>query len=801
MWSGVKKHKNVAAISFLLLCITALYFYPVVFSGQTFASRDMYAFFYPRQFFASECVKSGVLPLWNPHLASGVPFLANLQSSVLYPLSLIYYVLPFHVGFKYFIVLHYFLAGLWMFLLMRSWKYDNYCCVVSTVVFMFGGYMISILDNLSFLTSASWLPLAALLYDRFLQTRKPSYLIGTGVIIGLQILAGDASCYVLSTFMFIGAYHLYYIFSATHLGLREKVRSIICIPVTWLIGICLAAVVLVPFAEFVFYSTRMGGLSYEEMTKWSYHPLEIIQLVIPFPYGSTVPMCRWFGQWWLDTFYLGVFALLLVMFALWWSRNRFTRFLMLLVILSFLMAFGRYNPFFPLCRFIPGLNMIHYPVKYLFLAGFSLAILAGAGFSALSEKLARKEASGITRFLIILNGSAIGILFSGLLANDVLYIAFQKLYPQTLFHKIVGAQSAYLAIFQGYSVFVLLLAISSLLIVFTFRGHITLKAFKVMATLMLLADLMYVGRPQDALLDASDYTRSNDVVRLLKSDPSYFRIFSLAYTTFEDFMHIPNVPFARTFETLQTFMMPNLPLMYEIDTIDEYAEILVTRYYTLFQPVKEFFRSREQVPVPVHFCRTMLNMLNVKYLISSYSMNDDTLKLIRGGSVKVYENPHLLPRAFMVAYAAIFNDEEQVLRAMQERNFDPRNSVLMSREEYDKIGKDGIADPFPTGSRVAGEIKILKYCPNEVEIETIGNDRGFLVLADNYYPGWKAYVNGKKTNILRVNYNLRSIYMPAGNNTVTFSFDPLSFRIGSAITCSTLLGIVLFFLAWKKRRA
>jgi len=462
----------------ILFSITILYFSPVIFTNQTFASRDMYAFFYPRQFFASECIKSGILPLWNPHLASGVPFLANLQSSIFYPLSLVYYILPFQIGFKYFIILHYFLAGLWMFLLMRYWGYDTYSCITSAIVFMFGGYMVSILDNVSFLTSAVWLPLAALLFDRFLKEKKRHYLILTGVIIGLQILGGDASCYVLSTLVFMCAYHIYYLISATHLNLREKGRSLFFLPLSWLIGISLAAVVLVPFAEFVFYSTRMEGFSYEEMTKWSYHPLELIQLIVPYVFGSTVPMCRWFGQLWLDTFYLGVFTLLLVIFSLWWARNSLPLFLICLVIFSILMAFGKYNPLFSWCRYIPGLNMVHYPVKYLFLAGFSLSILAGVGFSALFERLGKKEAKGLTLFLIILNSSAIGILLTGLLENDKLFALFQLVYPQTLFHKIVGAESGYLAIFTGYSVFVLLITAASLLILFTVRGNITVKVSK-----------------------------------------------------------------------------------------------------------------------------------------------------------------------------------------------------------------------------------------------------------------------------------------------------------------------------------
>jgi len=799
MWSGVKKDKHAILIVGLLLSITALYFFPVVFTNQTFASRDIYAFFYPRQFFASECIKSGILPLWNPHLASGVPFLANLQSSIFYPLSLVYYVLPFQIGFKYFVVLHYFLAGLWMFLLMRYWGYDTYSCFTSAIVFMFGGYMVSILDNVSFLTSAVWLPLAALLYDRFLKEKKLHYLMLTGVVIGLQILGGDASCYVLSTFIFMFAYHLYYLISATHLSLREKGRSLFSLPFSWLIGMCLAAVVLVPFAEFVFYSTRMEGFSYEEMTKWSYHPLELIQLIVPYVFGTTVPMSRWFGQWWLDTFYLGVFTLLLVIFSFWRAGSRLPFFLICLVIFSLFMAFGKYNPLFSWCRYIPGLNMIHYPVKYLFLASFSLSILAGMGFSTLFARHAKKEARWLTLFLIILNSSAIGVLLTGLLANDRLFTMFQGNYPQTLFHKIVGPASAYLAIFRGYSVFVLLLTAASLLILFTLRGNITIKVSKAIAIVILLADLMFVGRPQDAVLESSDFSRPPEVVQLLKADPSYFRIFSLSYTTFEGFMHIPNVPFARTFGTLQAFMMPNLSLMFQIDTIDEYAEMLVKRYYDLFQPVKEFFRNREQASAPMHFCREMLNVLNVKYLISSYRLDDETLKLIRGGPVKVYENPNVLPRAFMVSNASVFNDEEQVLKAMQERDFDPLTAVLLTKEEYHKIGKYTLTGHLPPPAMSPGEIKILKYYPNEVEIETTGNDRGFLVLSDNYYAGWKAYVNGSRKNILRVNYNLRGVYLPQGNSRVTFSFEPLSFKIGAAITCSAFLGIVFFFLAKKKR--
>ncbi|MBW1824326.1 MAG: YfhO family protein, partial [Deltaproteobacteria bacterium] len=317
--------------------------------------------------------------------------MANLQGAVFYPLSIIYYILPFQLGFKCFIVLHYYLAGLFMFLLMRRWRYDMYSSFISALVFMFGGYMISILDNVAFLTSAVWLPLIVLLFDRSLSAKKLGYLIITGVVIGLQILGGDASFYIFSTFIFMVAYLLYYLITVKSLSMKERGKIMMFLPLAWVIGICLAAIQLIPFMEFVSYSTRMEGFSYENITKWSFHPLELIQLLVPYFYGSTVPMCRWFGQFWLDTFYIGIVPLLLVIFSLCCLRKKFNYFLLIIIFFSLFMAFGKNNPLYSWSQYVPVINMLHYPVKYLFLAGFSLALLSGIGCSALFSKLENKE--------------------------------------------------------------------------------------------------------------------------------------------------------------------------------------------------------------------------------------------------------------------------------------------------------------------------------------------------------------------------------------------------------------------------
>jgi uncharacterized membrane protein YfhO len=125
--------------------------------------------------------------------------------------------------------------------------------------------------------------------------------------------------------------------------------------------------------------------------------------------------------------------------------------------------------------------------------------------------------------------------------------------------------------------------------------------------------------------------------------------------------------------------------------------------------------------------------------------------------------------------------------------FDARKSILITREEYEKVANniDKVKGLSPDNYK--GETKILKYSLNNVEIETNGNDSSFLVLADNFYPGWKVYVNGSEKTIVRVNHNLRGVVVPRGQNKVTFRYSPLSFKIGFAITLFTLSGIIAFF--------
>jgi uncharacterized membrane protein YfhO len=98
-------------------------------------------------------------------------------------------------------------------------------------------------------------------------------------------------------------------------------------------------------------------------------------------------------------------------------------------------------------------------------------------------------------------------------------------------------------------------------------------------------------------------------------------------------------------------------------------------------------------------------------------------------------------------------------------------------------------------------VSITRYENNRVVCKVTASSAGFLVLLDSWYPGWKAYLDGREVEVLRANYAFRAVTVSPGAHAVEFVFAPISFYAGAAITCATLLiGIAAVLSAALTRR-
>ncbi|MGH9856659.1 MAG: YfhO family protein, partial [Acidobacteriota bacterium] len=209
------------------------------------------------------------------------------------------------------------------------------------------------------------------------------------------------------------------------------------------------------------------------------------------------------------------------------------------------------------------------------------------------------------------------------------------------------------------------------------------------------------------------------------------------------------------------------------------------------RPYLKFLAFADRLDAEKRF--RLLGALNVKYLISFRPLPEKGITLVRHFAEYpswLYKIDRTVPRVYIVNRTTIEKDSKQVLQRLASADFDPAQEVLLDAD---------LAIPQPR--RLIASAEIIRYENQAVSIKASLNDSGILVLADSYYPGWNAYVDGKQETIYRANLFFRAVPLSAGTHTVEFRYEPRSFTIGLAVSMTTLLLVLVIsiFLYWRKR--
>ncbi len=322
-WGWLKK----AIPIFILTGLALIFFSDVVFQNKIFIHRDLSRFFYPlREFSANEFLKFRI-PLWDPYINCGSPHLAELQTCVFYPLSAIYLLFSYPQAFNYFIIIHILLAGLFTYILMREWGYSCYASFLSASVFMFSGYIISVINLLASLASVTWLPLIILFYGRALKKDWVKNSIITGIFMTLMFLGGEPVILYVTFFMLA--------------LIRLRIKPIF-LAITIFLG--LASFQILPFIEFVKYSSR-GMMDFNEASMWSLPVYALLDLFFPYLSESDyIYKNYWVRQSWLLVYYMGIAAIIFTLIALKFDSTKRRRTIFYVLALGLALSFGRYTP-------------------------------------------------------------------------------------------------------------------------------------------------------------------------------------------------------------------------------------------------------------------------------------------------------------------------------------------------------------------------------------------------------------------------------------------------------------------------
>jgi hypothetical protein len=163
--------------------------------------------------------------------------------------------------------------------------------------------------------------------------------------------------------------------------------------------------------------------------------------------------------------------------------------------------------------------------------------------------------------------------------------------------------------------------------------------------------------------------------------------------------------------------------------------------------------------------------------------------------VDIYQNKRTMPRAWLASKATVLN-EGAMLEVI-------RNGRFADGKQWDPATVALVESPLATSSLSGGtgEARITRYEPNRIDLVTRSDAPAILVLSENHYPGWRAYVDGRFVDTLRVDYNLRGTVLPGGEHTVEFVYRPKSVFLGAAMSLLALALLALGVIIDRRYRA
>ncbi|MFH1757662.1 MAG: YfhO family protein [Pseudomonadota bacterium] len=751
--------------------------------------------------------------MWNPYQFSGHPFFANPQYAILYPLNGLFFLLPFDVAFNAIIILHFFLGGFFTYLLLRDLKASSTGSIISGLIFMLSGYLLSVHSLLTILLSVIWTPLIMMFFRRSLVSRRFKDAFLTAIFITLSFLGGGIEIVYGNFFVLL----FMVIFPLQVDSPPEKEQNqaetpcrrigggVRTLGIVTLIFLILSAIQLLPFLELFHHSIRGSGISYNEATVWSFAPKDLLLFFLPDAYGYFLDMKKyWTVQCWLKTLYTGGLPFILSFLFFLWGKNR--KLFLALMLFSFFLSLGHYNPFyFWVYKYAPFFDGIRYPVKFLYIFILVLSISAGLGFEKLSALPKDREKKSLKNLFVV---------FSLVSCFFLLFFIWGHKEIET-FLKAIGIDFPHfnqLSInlyhakrFLFYSaIFFLVLRVGQ-----EWRWK---RWIKVLLIFFLSADLFgnmgFYGKEK-----SFDFFQKTGILEMIAADKGPFRVFATRKTISMDTPIF--LPGGTPLDLVKAKHLPTMNLLHGVHDLWGIDVIRLKRVDDLY---------RAFTGAPSLSATNLVDLYSVKYVISVTPLEGDPrFELMDSGmggspggkedfseyTVKLYRHKNPLPRGWLVKNVKVM-DSKAILAAIIDKNFHPAREALL--EEEPELLRSATAPPSgqnpPLSSQsnakdqmLFNKVELISESNNRLRLQVKTTENALLVLSDTYSPGWKALVNGTEKKIYRVNYTFRALSLAPGTYSVEFIYDPLSVKLGALITFLGIFGCLVIGKINRKRES
>ncbi|HPC82317.1 MAG TPA: hypothetical protein P5234_02320 [Thermoanaerobaculaceae bacterium] len=310
-------------------------------------------------------------------------------------------------------------------------------------------------------------------------------------------------------------------------------------------------------------------------------------------------------------------------------------------------------------------------------------------------------------------------------------------------------------------------------------------ALGTLAVAVVTGDLLFHQLGMNPVADARQWLEPPRTARFLREDASLFRIFSpvAADAHCRAFAAAGGwradlAPYLRHRELLQ----PCTNVLHGLASADGYA-MLVPSYvvdvwgdHTRPGLVASTMDARGSLIWSTAATRKLLDMFNVKYVLADRPIHGPGLEpMYRAPDVHLYRSTGAFERAFLVPAARVVASPGAAAAALLAADFDPAQEAVLFEEPG-----------LPAGAQPGGRADVVRHAANEVRVRVATSQPQLLVLADTFYPGWEARVDGRRTRVLQANLCQRAVVVPCGTHEVTFRYRPRSALLGAALSTLSL---------------
>lgn len=790
----------VVLISYFL--INLLFFYPILLDKVNINGHLLVSYFelfgenisyknigwdqirqlYPYISFNLDAIKNLSVPFWNPYIFSGTPHLANLQTSFFYPLSFLGFFLSPHTHWNLMRFSPYFLGAYFTYFYLQEIKLKTLASFFGGLTFGFSLLMITWGEEVVFFPhTIIWLPLILYFIEKYFEKKDKKFLGLLILVTSISIFAG-----------FIQATIYTYVLIVLYLLFRFSYKNLIVTKlginyfIAFSISILICAIQLGPSLELYFNSAR-EIYNPAQISNFLNPPQSLLSLFAADIFGN--PATWNFSHpgnsnYYESIYFIGIGALIFVIVAIYTrSKNRLIKFykiaFMISVILSLNFVISKLQIYLKIPFFSSAI-----PNRILFIGTFSLSVLSAYGANLYLEK---KE-SNILKILPI---------FISIYAFLIIDLAIIYYFAWNTFNG--NFQFAYTSL-KNLILPIVIFSLSSLLL---FAGNRIIKIKNIVLIVIILFSLLnnfYLAQKFFSFSEKKYIYPQKDIIKFLQQHQGEYR----------------------TLNMTNNRLLNNILMQYKIYSPEGYDPSNIKSYLEFISlmngnKIGNYSRTVAELKIsknPEDFIidttqRKLINLLGVKYLIVE---KDKVSVLEKGNYIKVFseesekgfavlENPEVLKRAFLVSDFETYQTKntKNMINNYSQDSLDISSKILSPSFDYkNKIIIEGSKSIFIIKSS-EGTADITTYRSNEVLINTRSETPKLLFLSDNYYSGWKATIDGQKTDIIKANYTFRAVYLNEGTHIVRFYYDSDIYKISKYISFVSLLTVFyIYFINNKK---